>query len=86
MVSKAKINRVKELYLGLPESWRTQIASAWHTFIPAFLGTFTAFLAASDTSLLEIGSISAAATMAYRAGFKALSVSLLSRALPDPKE
>lgn len=90
MVTKAKVNRVKELWLGLPESWRTELASAWHTFIPAFIGSLVLFVQTQEGTewtreTLWAAGIAALAA-ALRAGFKALSVYVFSRVLPDPKK
>lgn len=91
-VSKAKINRVKELWLGLPETWRTEIASAFHTFMPVFISTLYLFVEtqAGNTVPWSKETLAAAAVAgfvaAFRAGFKALSVWFFSRYLPDPKE
>jgi len=90
MTSKARIGRVKELWLGLPETWRTQLASAWHTFWATFIGVFGAFaVTAWDTSWTKetlVAAIIAAAISAIRAGFKAISVLFFTRVLPDPKK
>lgn len=89
--SKAKQNRVKELWLGLPETWRTEIASAWHTFIPVFFSTLYLFYEThSNTGVTWTKETLAAAIIAgllagLRAGFKAVSVWFFSRYLPDPK-
>jgi len=89
--TKAKINRVKALWLGLPETWRTEIASAFHTFIPAFMATLYLFIQAQPanaewTTDTLIALIVGAFMAALRAGFKALSVWFFSRFLPDPKK
>lgn len=89
MASKSKINRAKELWLGLPETWRTQLASAFHTFGATFLGVFGAFvLSATDLAWTRetlIASSFAAVVAAIRAGVKAVSIAFFSRVLPDPK-
>lgn len=90
--SKAKQNRVKELWLGLPETWRTEIASAFHTFVPVFVGTLYLFFQTQAGSTVPwsketlAAAIVAGLTAALRAGFKALSVWFFSRYLPDPKD
>jgi hypothetical protein len=89
--TKAKINRVKALWLGIPETWRTEIASAFHTFVPVFMSTFYVFIETSTESVSTSKEALAAAFIAaflaaLRAGFKALSVWLFSRYLPDPKK
>jgi hypothetical protein len=90
MVSTARRNRVKELWLGLPETWRTQIASAWHTFGATFLGVFGAFVLSALEMPWTQEALYAAATAAFiaaiRAGFKAVSIAFFSRTLPDPKK
>lgn len=88
--SKARRNRVRDLWLGLPETWRTQLASAFHTFVPAFVIAFAMSLfTAQDFSwsvFTLAGIISAAADTGARAGFKALSSWFFIRVLPDPKD
>lgn len=89
MTSLARRNRIKELWLGIPETWRTELMSAFHTFVPAFIGTL-----AVSISLMEglswtrdtlIAAVGAALLAALRAGFKAVSMWVLTRVLPDPK-
>lgn len=88
--SLAVRNRIKNVWVGLPESWRTQLASAWHTFLPAF-GT-SLFLSLEALKGQPIGSdvilatASAILLSALRSGFKAVSVWFFSRVLRDPKE
>lgn len=90
MTSKARRNRVKELWLGLPESWRTEAASAFHTFIPVFVSSLIVFIQTTDNVSWSKetlwATIVAAFLTALRAGFKAVSVWIMSRTLPDPKE
>ena len=90
MTSQAKRNRVRELWLGLPETWRTELMSAFHTFIPAFVATMVVFLqSAVDTSWTTetlTAALIAAVLAALRSGFKAVSMWVLTRALPDPKK
>jgi hypothetical protein len=90
MTSKAKRNRVKELWLGIPESWRTELASAFHTFVPVFaLSLLGALSSLNDVPLEKEAILSLSAGIlgaALRAGFKAVSVAIFSRVLPDPKE
>jgi len=90
MASQAKINRVKALWLGLPETWRTELASGFHTFVPAFMSAMYVFYEAqpqgtpwSKDVLLAL--ILGALGAGVRAGFKALSVWFFSQFLPDPK-
>ena len=90
VISAARRNRVKELWLGLPETWRTEFASAFHTFIPVFFVTMAGFFQSAATvewtkeALISL--IVATFAAALRAGFKALSVWFFSRLLPDPKD
>lgn len=89
MASKARRNRVKELWTGLPESWRTELMSAFHTFVPSFVAVMVVFLqSAVDVSWTRetlTAAIVATTLAALRAGFKAVSMWFLSRLLPDPK-
>lgn len=89
MKSKARRGRVMELWTGLPESWRTELMSAFHTFIPAFLGTLAVFMySAFDTSWTKetlVAAVIGTVLAALRAGFKAASMAVLSRFLPDHK-
>lgn len=90
MASQAKINRVKELWLGLPENWRTQLAGIWHTFIPAFFTSLLVSLEALEgtpvTKDILLATASAIILAALRSGFKAVSVAFFVRVLPDPKD
>lgn len=80
------MNRVKELWLGLPETWRTELASAFHTFVPAFAGAILMSPMIVGTVSWTRDALLALVLSAIRAGFKAISVWFFSRALPDPKE
>jgi len=75
------------MWLGLPETWRTELASAFHTFVPAFLlvmgGFFQSAAEIEWTKEAIIALIVATFTAAMRAGFKALSVWFFSRVLPE---
>jgi hypothetical protein len=85
-VSKARRNRVKELWSGLPESWRTELMSAFHTFVPVFVGALLlSFQTTGDISWSKEAAVAVLAA-ALRAGFKAVSMSIFSRTLPDPKD
>jgi len=86
MASKARISRVKEAWLGLPESWRTNLASAWHTFIPAFIGAILLSPLIVGDGSITLDAAAALVLTAVRAGFKAISVWFFSRTLPDPKD
>jgi len=90
MNTKSKIQRVKELWLGLPETWRTELASAFHTFVPAFVSTLALFIQAGQGMTWSretvIAFIVGAFLAAVRAGFKAVSVWFFARILPDPKD
>lgn len=87
--SKAKMERVRELYLGLPETFRTELMSAFHTIIPVFFGTLAVFFQSASeipwTKEAVIALIVASLTAAFRAVFKALSMWIFTRILPDPK-
>jgi len=89
MTSLARRNRVKEAWLGLPETWRTELSSAFHTFVPAFVASLVLFFQTTESSAWTketlLALIIAALAAAARAGFKALSVWVFSRVLPDPK-
>lgn len=89
MTSEARRNRVKEVWLGLPETWRTELASAFHTFVPIFLLAMAGFLQnASEiewTKEAVIALVIATVSAGLRAVFKAVSVYMFSRVLPDPK-
>ena len=84
--SKARRNRVKELWTGLPESWRAELMSAFHTFVPVFVGSLLlSFEMTGGVSWTKEALIAIVAT-ALRAGFKAVSMAVFSRTLPDPKD
>ena len=89
MVSKARQNRVKELWEGLPNTWRTELMSAFHTFIPAFaLTLYTQIQLAQGVSWTKdtiLAFTVATGLAALRSGFKAVSMWVLSRLLPDPR-
>lgn len=64
--------------------------SAFHTFVPAFAATMVVFFqSAVDTTwtreTLTAATI-AAVLAALRSGFKAVSMYIFSRTLPDPKD
>lgn len=85
-VSLARRNRVRELWLGLPETWRTELMSAFHTFVPAFVGALAiSFQVTGDVSWTR-DAVLAALLAAVRVGFKAVSMWFFSRVLPDPKK
>lgn len=83
--SKAKRNRVEELWFYVPETWRKEIMSAIHTFLAVFAGTLLLSLQSTGdvswTNEILLGLF----VSALRAGVKAVSLAVLSRLLPDPK-
>lgn len=90
MSTLASRERVKKLWLGLPETWRTQLASAFHTFGATFIAVFGAFVLSAWEMPWSRETLMAAAfaalVAAVRAGFKAVSIAFFSRTMPDPKK
>ena len=88
--SKARRNRVKELWSGLPESWRTQLASAVNTFLATFAVSIGVFLTSTEgttwTKETLLAASIAAVVAAVRAGVKAVLTAFFTRVLPDPKK
>lgn len=77
---------MREAWLGLPETWRTELMSAFHTFVPAFLGVLAvSFQTTGDVSWTR-DAVIAVLLAALRAGFKAVSMWFFARVLPDPKK
>lgn len=70
---------------GIPETWRSQLASAFHTFISDFLLSLGASMVVTGDVKFETGAIMAALLVAVRAGVKAVSLAFFSRTLPDPQ-
>ena len=86
MASKARIARVQKAWFSLPDSWRVELASAFHTFAPAFVGAILLSPVVVGEVSITRDAVAALALTAVRAGFKAVSVWFFSRTLPDPKE
>ena len=88
-VSKARRERVRELWAGLPESFRTELMSFFHTFVPIFVGTLAVFFQSAAeipwTTEAFTALLVATFTAGSRAVFKALSMWFFTRVLPDPK-
>jgi len=84
------LNRAKTTWLSLPETWRKELASAFHTFVPAFVSAMILFF--QTTSLdnwskdTVLALMSAALLAAFRSGFKALSVWFFSHNPDTVKE
>lgn len=83
-VSKARRNRIKEVWTGLPESWRTLLKSAVDTFIAAFLLEVIEVINTGDFSLTR-ATLRALLIAALRAGVKASTTATITQILPDPK-
>lgn len=83
--TKARRNRVAELWFYVPETYRKEIMSAIHTFIPAFVGSLIISFQVTGEVSWTRDAIIAIIFAAARAGFKSVSVYILSRVLPDPK-
>ena len=84
--SLARRNRIKELWTGLPATWRTELMSAFHTFIPAFVGALLISFEVTGGVSWTKEAILAVLLAAFRAGFKAVSMWFFSRTLPDTKK
>ncbi len=74
-----------ELWEGFPPTWRTELLSAFHTFVATFVGTILFSLQVTGEVSWTKEALVALLIAAIRAGFKAVSVYILSRVLPDPK-
>lgn len=80
---KSRLNKVKQAWLGLPETWRTQLASAWHTFIPAFIGSLLISFQVTGGTNITADLVLSILLAATRAGFKAVSVWFFSLFVKD---
>ena len=83
--SLARRNRVREVWLGIPETWRTEAMSAFHTFVPVFVLSLITSIEVTDDAAWTWSVAAAILSAAARAGFKVLSMYFLTRLLPDPK-
>ena len=86
MPTKARIARVQARWFSLPDSWRVELSSAFHTFAPAFVGAILLSPVVIGETSITRDAVAALALTAVRSGFKAVSVWFFSRTLPDPKE
>jgi hypothetical protein len=84
--SEAGRNRIKELWLGIPETWRTHLKSAFDTFVAAFLTEALTILTTSSDFSFTRTAVYGLLTAAIRAGVKASSTATLVRVVPDPKK
>jgi hypothetical protein len=84
-ISKARRNRVKELWFSIPETRRKQLMSACITFASAFALSVGASLAETGEASLETGVVAGILLAALRAAIKVVAASFFSRVLPDPK-
>lgn len=75
--------KIKQFWMSLPETWRTQIASAFHTFVPAFIGSVLISFQVTGSTEITTDVILSVILAATRAGFKAVSVWFFSRYTKD---
>lgn len=85
MSSKAKRNRVLQIWDGVPVTYKTHLASAFHTFLSDFILSLAGSAVITGDVQFESSAIMAALLIAVRAGVKAVSLAFFSRTLPDPK-
>lgn len=69
-----KKNKLKRFWLSFPESWRVQLASAFHTFVPAFIGSVLISFQVTGGTRITTDIALSILLAATRAGFKAVSV------------
>lgn len=73
------IDRLRDLWLRLPETWRVHLASAWHTFIGGMLTQLAIDIVAQNYIIsFEKAALISLAGAAIRAGVKALLQLLVS--------
>lgn len=72
--------------MGLPLIWRTHLVSAFHTFVPAFAAVMFVVFETTGEIMWTREALMALFISALRAGFKAVSMTVFARTLPDPKD
>lgn len=72
-------NIIRRTWLSIPKSYRTEIISAWHTFVPAFIGSVIISFQVTGSTEITTDIALSVVLAATRAGFKAVSVWFFSR-------
>lgn len=75
----SKMNRLQKLWDDVPYSWRVEIVSVIHTFVPAFIGALAiSFEVTGDFSWTK-EAVLAAVLAAGRSAFKATWIAIVRR-------
>lgn len=86
---EATRERITELWLRIPETWRGEIISAFHTFVPAFVGSLALSFEVTQgdwTKETLISLVLSGLFTALRAGFKAVSIRVFGKLLPNTNQ
>ena len=85
--SKAKMERIRQAWLGLPESWRTHAASMFNTFVSTFVTELGYMAMTSSDFTLSRFVVFGALNAAVRATLiKPTTTAVGTRTFPEPKK
>jgi len=70
------MNRIKAIWLKIPEKWQLEIKSAWHTFLSAFIVSVLIELGAHQNESITMNLAIGIGSAAVRGGVKAGGIAL----------
>jgi hypothetical protein len=87
MSTKAKRNRVSDLWLQLPQTWRIHLVSAFNTFVSAFVTEILWLLSTSTDFSITRTALFGALSVAVRSiAVKPATTLVIPEVLPDTKK